>query len=112
MAGVILRNLRKTFGSVVAVHDVELNIRDREFVSFLGPSGCGKTTTLNMIAGLETPTSGEILMEGRDLTKVPPRSRNLAMVFQGYALYPHMTVADNIAFALKVRNTDRAEIER
>jgi ABC-type sugar transport system ATPase subunit len=112
MAGLILNNVWKKFGSVTAVQALNLEIRDREFVSFLGPSGCGKTTTLNMIAGLETPTSGEILMEGRDLTKVPPRSRNLAMVFQGYALYPHMTVADNIGFALKVRNLDKAEIDR
>jgi multiple sugar transport system ATP-binding protein len=112
MAGLILKNVWKKFGSVTAVKALDLEIRDREFVSFLGPSGCGKTTTLNMIAGLETPTEGEILMEGVDLTKVPPRLRNLAMVFQGYALYPHMTVADNIAFALRVRNMDRAEIDK
>jgi len=112
MAGLVLKNVWKKFGGVVAVKSLDLEIKDREFVSFLGPSGCGKTTTLNMIAGLETPTEGEILMEGRDLTKVPPRLRNLAMVFQGYALYPHLTVADNIAFALKVRNMDRAEIDK
>ena len=112
MAGLTLRNVWKKFGSVTAVRELNLDIRDREFVSFLGPSGCGKTTTLNMIAGLENVSSGEILMDGRDLTKVPPRSRNLAMVFQGYALYPHMTVADNIGFALTVRNMERAEIAR
>ncbi|MBN9304758.1 MAG: hypothetical protein BGO82_11380 [Devosia sp. 67-54] len=112
MAGLILRNVWKKFGAVTAVRELNLEIRDREFVSFLGPSGCGKTTTLNMIAGLESVTSGEILMDGQDLTKVPPRSRNLAMVFQGYALYPHMTVADNIGFALKVRNIEKAEIDR
>jgi ABC-type sugar transport system ATPase subunit len=112
MAGLVLRNVWKKFGTVTAVRELNLEIRDREFVSFLGPSGCGKTTTLNMIAGLENVTSGEILMDGQDLTKVPPRSRNLAMVFQGYALYPHMTVADNIGFALKVRNMEKAEIVR
>ena len=112
MAGLILRKVWKEFGSVTAVRELNLEIRDREFVSFLGPSGCGKTTTLNMIAGLESVTSGEILMDGQDLTKVPPRSRNLAMVFQGYALYPHMPVADNIGFALKVRNMEKAEIDR
>jgi multiple sugar transport system ATP-binding protein len=112
VAGLILKNVCKKFGSVTAVQDLNLEIRDREFVSFLGPSGCGKTTTLNMIAGLESVSSGEILMDGEDLTRVPPRSRNLAMVFQGYALYPHMTVADNIGFALKVRNLEKAEIMR
>ena len=112
MAGLILRNVWKKFGAVTAVRELNLEIRDREFVSFLGPSGCGKTTTLNMIAGLESVTTGEILMDGQDLTKVPPRARNLAMVFQGYALYPHLTVADNIGFALKVRNMERAEINR
>src|SRR3569832_379012 len=112
VAGLVLKNVWKKFGGVTAVRELNLEIRDREFVSFLGPSGCGKTTTLNMIAGLENVTSGEILMDGRDLTKVPPRSRNLAMVFQGYALYPHMTVADNIGFALSVRNIDKAEIAR
>ncbi|KQW83556.1 hypothetical protein ASC89_27830 [Devosia sp. Root413D1] len=112
MAGLILSNVWKKFGSVVAVQALDLEIRDREFVSFLGPSGCGKTTTLNMIAGLETPSEGQILMDGLDVTKVPPRLRNFAMVFQGYALYPHMTVADNIGFALKVRNLDKAEIAK
>jgi ABC-type sugar transport system ATPase subunit len=112
MAGLVLRNVSKKFGSVTAVKALDLEIRDREFVSFLGPSGCGKTTTLNMIAGLETPTEGQILMHGKDVTKVPPRLRNFAMVFQGYALYPHMTVADNIAFALKVRNMERSEIAK
>jgi ABC-type sugar transport system ATPase subunit len=112
MAGLVLKDVWKKFGSVTAVRELNLEIRDREFVSFLGPSGCGKTTTLNMIAGLESVTSGEILMDGRDLTKVPPRSRNLAMVFQGYALYPHMTVAQNIGFALSVRNVEKAEIAR
>jgi multiple sugar transport system ATP-binding protein len=112
MAGLILSNVWKKFGSVVAVKALDLEIRDREFVSFLGPSGCGKTTTLNMIAGLESPTEGQILMDGRDITKLPPRLRNLAMVFQGYALYPHMTVADNIGFALRVRNLEKGEIEK
>ncbi|MDQ0474387.1 ABC transporter ATP-binding protein [Labrys wisconsinensis] len=108
----MLADVWKSFGSVAAVKALDLEIRDREFVSFLGPSGCGKTTTLNMIAGLETPSRGRILMDGGDVTRVPPRLRNFAMVFQGYALYPHMTVAENIGFALRVRNLDRSEIGR
>ncbi|RPJ02689.1 MAG: ABC transporter ATP-binding protein, partial [Chloroflexi bacterium] len=103
MATVELRNLSKHFRNVVAVRDVSLVIQDKEFVSLLGPSGCGKTTTLNMIAGLEKPTSGQILIDGRPVTHVPAAKRNIAMVFQNYALYPHMTVYNNMAFALKIR---------
>lgn len=112
MATVELQNLTKRFRNVVAVRDVTLKIEDREFVSLLGPSGCGKTTTLNMIAGLEKPTSGQILIDGRPVTHVPAAKRNIAMVFQNYALYPHMTVYKNMAFALKIRKTDKATMQQ
>jgi ABC-type sugar transport system ATPase subunit len=111
MAGVTLEGLRKQFGPVVAVESLDLEIRDREFVSFLGPSGCGKTTTLNMIAGLETPSAGRIAIGETDVTRVPPMRRDVAMVFQSYALYPHMKVAENIGFALRVRGLPKPEIE-
>jgi ABC-type sugar transport system ATPase subunit len=111
MATVELRNLTKRFRNVIAVRDVSLTIEDKEFVSLLGPSGCGKTTTLNMIAGLEKPTSGQILIDGRPVTHVPAAKRNIAMVFQNYALYPHMTVRKNLAFALKIRKTDKKTVE-
>ncbi len=103
MATVELRNLTKKFRDVHAVRNLNLQIRDQEFVAFLGPSGCGKTTTLNMIAGLETPSSGQILIDGRPVTHIPPAQRDIAMVFQTYALYPHMNVQRNMAFALKIR---------
>ncbi len=112
MADVSLRAVRKTFGSVIAVRDLDLDVRDGEFISFLGPSGCGKTTTLNMIAGLEQPTAGKIAIGGRDITRVAARDRDIAMVFQSYALYPHMTVRRNLAFALRVRGHASAEIAR
>ena len=111
MATVELRNLNKHFRNVHAVRDLNLTIQDKEFMSLLGPSGCGKTTTLNMIAGLEKPTSGQILIDGRPVTHVPAAKRNIAMVFQNYALYPHMTVYKNLAFALKIRKTDRQTME-
>jgi multiple sugar transport system ATP-binding protein len=111
MATVELRNLNKRFRNVLAVHDLNLTIHDKEFLSLLGPSGCGKTTTLNMIAGLEKPTSGQILIDGRPVTHVPAAKRNIAMVFQNYALYPHMTVYNNLAFALKIRKTDRKSMD-
>jgi ABC-type sugar transport system ATPase subunit len=107
MATVELRNLSKRFRNVVAVRDLNLTIEDEEFLSLLGPSGCGKTTTLNMIAGLEKPSGGEILIDGRPVTHIPAAKRNIAMVFQNYALYPHMTVYKNMAFALKIRKTDK-----
>ena len=110
MARIELKNLRKTFGKVVAVNDVSLDIADGEFVALLGPSGCGKTTTLRMISGLEKPDSGTIAIDSRDVTLLPPRARDVAMVFQDYALYPHMTIMDNIGYPLKVRGTPRAEI--
>ena len=112
MARVSIEHLRKTFGDVTAVDDLTLEIADREFLTLLGPSGCGKTTTLNIIAGLESPTSGRVLFDDDDVTEVQPERRDVAMVFQTYALYPHMRVYDNIAFGLRMRGTPRAEIER
>ena len=96
-----LRNLRKEFGDTVAVNGIDLEVDAGEFVVLLGPSGCGKTTTLRMIAGLETPTSGTIIIGGQDVTTIPPQSRNLSMVFQSYALYPHMTVRENLEYPLR-----------
>jgi ABC-type sugar transport system ATPase subunit len=108
----VLRGLTKVYGAgVYAVRDLDLEVKDGEFFTLLGPSGCGKTTTLRMIAGLERPTSGRILMGERDVTDIPPRDRNVAMVFQNYALYPHMSVYDNLALNLQVRRVPRGEIE-
>ncbi|HET7198054.1 MAG TPA: ABC transporter ATP-binding protein [Burkholderiales bacterium] len=112
MGQVIARKLRKEFAEVAAVDGVDLEIRDGEFVVFLGPSGCGKTTMLRMIAGLETPTSGDIVIGDRVVNDLPPRSRGIAMVFQGYGLYPHLKVRDNIAFPLRTQRTPRATIEK
>ena len=109
MARVRLNNLTKHFGDVVAVDDVTLDIADREFLTLLGPSGCGKTTLLNMIAGLESPTAGEVWFDDRNVTAVPPERRDIAMVFQTYALYPHMHVFDNVAFGLKMRGVPAEE---
>jgi multiple sugar transport system ATP-binding protein len=103
MASVEFRNVTKSFGDFTAVADVNFDIGDGEFVCLLGPSGCGKTTSLRMMAGLETPTSGQILIGGEEVTHLHPKDRNIAMVFQDYALYPHMNLADNIAYPLKVR---------
>ncbi len=110
MAAISLEKLRKTFGKVVAVNEVSLSIADGEFVALLGPSGCGKTTTLRMISGLESPDSGTITIDGVDVTQFPPRSRDIAMVFQDYALYPHMTILDNIGYPLKVRGVAKDEL--
>jgi multiple sugar transport system ATP-binding protein len=103
--------VRKAFGTAVAVRELDLDITGGEFVSLLGPSGCGKTTTLRMLAGLEFPTSGSIAIGGRVVNEVAPGARDVAMVFQSYALYPHMTVAENIAYPLKKRGVGRAERE-
>jgi len=107
---ITLQHLNKKFGSNRVVDDLSLTIDDGEFVVLLGPSGCGKTTTLRMIAGLEQTTSGDILIDGERVNDLPPQRRDLAMVFQSYALYPHMTVAENIAYPLRVRKLDRAQI--
>src|SRR6516162_2272015 len=112
MARVLLHNLNKKFDDVHAVKDVDLEIRDKEFVVLVGPSGCGKTTTLRMVAGLETITSGQVLIGDKVVNELPPMDRDIAMVFQNYALYPHMSVYDNMAFGLKMRKFDRAEIAR
>jgi multiple sugar transport system ATP-binding protein len=112
MAQVLIRNLNKKFDEVHAVQDVNLEIRDKEFMVFVGPSGCGKTTTLRMIAGLESITSGQILIGDTVVNALPPMDRDIAMVFQNYALYPHMSVYDNMAFGLKMRKFDRADIAR
>jgi len=109
MASIRLTNLRKAFGPVDAVAGISLDIADGEFVALLGPSGCGKTTTLRMICGLETPTSGSIHIGDRDVTAIPPRDRDVAMVFQDYALYPHMTIRENIGYPLKVRSVADGE---
>jgi putative spermidine/putrescine transport system ATP-binding protein len=103
-----LSHVRKEFGTAVAVQDFNLNINKGEFISFLGPSGCGKTTVLRMVAGFERPTQGTIIINGHDVTNIPANKRNIGMVFQQYALFPNMTVADNIQFGLKVSGADRA----
>src|SRR5215471_18820967 len=105
-----LRNLKKTYGSIVAVDDISVSLAAGEFLSFLGPSGSGKTSTLAMIAGLVEPSSGEILLESKPLNPLPPYRRNIGMVFQNYALFPHMTVAKNIAFPLEMRRMRDSEI--
>ena len=110
MAGVTLGNIRKTYGTLAAVDDVSIDIRDGELLALLGPSGCGKTTTLRMIAGFVAPTSGTVKFGDRDVTKVPVHKRNVGMVFQGYALFPHLTVAKNVEFGLRVRGWDKAKI--
>src|SRR6266566_1299414 len=112
MAPVHIRHLNKKFDEVHAVNDVNLEIHDQEFVVLVGPSGCGKTTTLRMVAGLETVTSGDILIGDRLVNDLAPMDRDIAMVFQNYALYPHMSVYDNMAFGLKMRKFDRAEIAK
>ncbi|TDT63378.1 ABC transporter ATP-binding protein [Fonticella tunisiensis] len=113
MAKVILKNIYKVYpGNVAAVKDVNLNIEDKEFVVLVGPSGCGKSTTLRMIAGLEEITSGELYIGDRLCNDVAPKDRDIAMVFQNYALYPHMTVYENMAFGLKLRKTPKNEIDR
>src|SRR3954447_18776014 len=112
MSQVVIRNANKKYGDVHAVKDVNLQIRDKEFMVFVGPSGCGKTTTLRMVAGLEAITSGDILIGDKVVNDLPPMDRDIAMVFQNYALYPHMSVYDNMAFGLKMRKFEKAEIKR
>jgi multiple sugar transport system ATP-binding protein len=111
MAEIRIENVTKRFGSFIAVNDVSLTISDREFMVLLGPSGCGKTTLLRAIAGLGMADEGRISIGGRDVTYLPPRERGISMVFQSYAIFPHMTVFDNIAFGLKMQKMDRAEID-
>ena len=113
MAGLRLNNIMKKYSNgLVAVSDFNLDIEDKEFIIFVGPSGCGKSTTLRMIAGLEEISEGELYIGDRLMNDVAPKDRDIAMVFQNYALYPHMTVYDNMAFGLKLRKTPKAEIEK
>ena len=113
MARVTLEGVKKTYDDgIVAVHDVDLDVADGEFVVLVGPSGCGKSTTLRMIAGLESITAGKLLIDGRVMNDVPPADRDIAMVFQSYALYPHMSVRENMGFALKLRKRPKKEIEK
>jgi multiple sugar transport system ATP-binding protein len=111
MASVDIRGVRKSFGPVAVIHGIDVSIKDEEFVVLVGPSGCGKSTLLRMIAGLENITGGEIAIGGRVVNQLPPKERDIAMVFQNYALYPHMTVRDNMAFSLKLRRADQATID-
>jgi multiple sugar transport system ATP-binding protein len=112
VAPVRFEHVTKRFGEVFAVNDLNLEVRDGEFLVLVGPSGCGKTTALRMIAGLEEQSSGNIWIGERLVNDVPPKDRDIAMVFQNYALYPHMTVYDNLAFGLKLRGMPKAEIDR
>lgn len=113
MAKVVLKNVEKQYpNGFKAVHGINLEIKDGEFMVFVGPSGCAKSTTLRMIAGLEEITSGQIYIGDELVNDVPPKDRGIAMVFQSYALYPHMTVYENMAFGLKLRKTPKAEIDK
>lgn len=110
MADVVLRDIRKSFGELEIIHGANLEIKDGEFVVFVGPSGCGKSTLLRLIAGLEEVSSGTLLIGGKECNTLPPAERGIAMVFQSYALYPHMSVFENMAFALRLAHMDKAEI--
>ena len=112
MASVVIRDVVKRFGDTTILHGVSVDIADGEFAVLVGPSGCGKTTLLRMIAGLEEINGGSIAIGGREINIVPPKERDIAMVFQNYALYPHMTVFDNMAFSLKLAKVPRAEMEK
>ena len=112
MASVTYEHVTKEFGDIVAVNDLDIQVPDKEFLVFVGPSGCGKTTSLRLLAGLEEVTEGDIYIGDRLVNDVPPKDRDIAMVFQSYALYPHMSVYDNMAFGLKLRKTPKKEIER
>jgi spermidine/putrescine transport system ATP-binding protein len=108
---IVLDGVTKAFGENVVVNDIDLNIGEGEFFSMLGPSGCGKTTTLRMIAGFEVPTIGTVTLAGQDVTEVPPAKRNVNMVFQAYALFPHMTVQENVEFGLKIKKVKKDEVK-
>ena len=112
MAQLEIRNLVKRYGDFHAVRDVSLSVADGEFLVLLGPSGCGKTTTLRMVAGFIEPSAGQVMLGGTDITRLPPWKRNAGMVFQSYALFPHLTVSQNVAFGLEMRKVPRAEIDK
>src|ERR1700740_3309502 len=114
MADIVLelQGITKKFGHTVAAEDLSLDVRRGEFFTFLGPSGSGKSTILRMVAGLETPDSGQILIDGQDVSTVPPWRRNLGMMFQQYAVFPHMTVAQNVGYGLKVRGISGDAVKR
>ena len=112
MANVELENVRKSFGKTEVIKGISMDIADGEFIVIVGPSGCGKSTLLRMVAGLESVSSGEIRIGGRRVNEVEPMDRDIAMVFQNYALYPHMSVRQNMAYSLKIAGKPRAEIER
>jgi multiple sugar transport system ATP-binding protein len=112
MSGVVLKSIRKSYGAVHVIHGVDLEVQKGEFVVFVGPSGCGKSTLLRMIAGLEEITAGEMYIDGQMVNDVPPSKRGIAMVFQSYALYPHMTVYDNMAFGMRIAKASSEEIEK
>ncbi|SSC73999.1 unnamed protein product [Ciceribacter sp. T2.26MG-112.2] len=112
MTGLVLKDIRKNYGQVKVLHGIDLTIEEGEFVVFVGPSGCGKSTLLRMIAGLEDITSGEMIIDGQVVNNVPPSKRGIAMVFQSYALYPHMTVYDNMAFGMRIAGESKDEIDR
>ena len=111
MADISIENLNKSFGKTEVIRDFSLNIKSQSFTTLVGPSGCGKSTLLRMIAGLESITSGNISIDGRLVNNLSPKERNIAMVFQSYALYPHMTVFDNMAFGLKLEKRPKEEIQ-
>src|SRR5262245_22348183 len=112
MAGVTLKGVSKSFGKVQVIENLDLDIQDQEFMVLVGPSGCGKSTALRMIAGLEDVSAGQVLINGKVVNDLPPKERDIAMVFQSYALYPHMTVRENMAFGLKIRKLPAAEVEK
>ena len=112
MAEIVIKNVAKSFGNFQALHSIDLTISDQEFMVLLGASGCGKTTLLRIIAGLETPTQGEVWIGGRRVDQLPPRDRGIAMVFQNYAVFPHLTVFENIAFGLRMKKLSQQEVEK
>lgn len=112
MAEILIKGVKKSFGSFTALHSIDLTIADQEFMVLLGASGCGKTTLLRIIAGLDAPTEGEVWIGGRRVDRLPPRERGIAMVFQNYAVFPHLTVFENIAFGLRMKKLPQPEIDR
>ena len=111
MATVSLKDIKKSFGSTDVIHGINMEIQDGEFIVIVGPSGCGKSTLLRMVAGLETVTSGDVMIGGERANDKEPMDRDIAMVFQNYALYPHKNVAENMGFSLKIKKTPKAEVD-